>query len=53
MGWPEGIYLALVFLGWCHALSTAGKPREPLDLGVALFAQGLIFGLLWWGCFFQ
>jgi hypothetical protein len=54
IGWPQGIYLAILFLSVCSHASKNGQPRTgTYDLGTALFASALICGLLYWGGFFS
>jgi hypothetical protein len=53
IGWPQGIYLALVFLTICGHASKNGQPREGhYDLGLSLLNAALGGGLLFWGGFF-
>ncbi len=54
MGWPQGIYLVILFLGVCQHASKNGQPRTgSYDLGTALISAALILSLLWWGGFFS
>jgi hypothetical protein len=53
IGWPQGIYLALVFLGMIHAINQHGKDREDkYDAKVGFVSTSIILVLLWWGGFF-
>lgn len=54
IGWPEGIYLAIVFLGLCFTISNHGKPKTgEHDAGAFLLASAITLGLLYWGGFFS
>ena len=54
IGWPQGIYLALVFLMLCVTSSKNGQPRtSKYDLGASLFGAGCVISLLYWGGFFS
>jgi len=53
IGWPQGIYIAIVLLG---LLITAAKDGEPMEgrynFSLRFMLSICIFGLLWWGGFF-
>ena len=54
IGWPQGIYLALVFIRICIFASKNGQPRTGhFDLGAAIFMSSCFLGLLYWGGFFR
>lgn len=53
IGWPEGIYLALVFMSLGIVATRNGEPRDPYSFGRQLFSTALALGLLWWGGFFS
>ncbi|HEX8414750.1 MAG TPA: hypothetical protein VF637_12820 [Sphingomicrobium sp.] len=54
LGWPQGIYLALLFLAICNHASKNGQPRtDKHDLGMALFGAAISLSLLYWGGFFS
>jgi hypothetical protein len=53
VGWPEGIYLALVLvsIGICVARFGEQK-RDRYDLTDVLVGPAISLSLLWWGGFF-
>lgn len=54
IGWPEGIFLALILLAIGKALARYGEPKKPdtYDIVDVLIGAAIAFGLLWWGGFF-
>lgn len=52
IGWPEGIVLAIFFLGLGVALAKDGEPRAPYSFGGALISTAITLSLLYWGGFF-
>jgi len=53
IGWPQGIWLALIALALLDAAVNDGKPRPPKSFD-ATFAGALLVGvLLYWGGFFS
>lgn len=54
IGWPEGIFLALILLGMGKAMARFGETKKPdsYDMIDVLFGPALLLGLLWWGGFF-
>jgi hypothetical protein len=54
IGWPEGIYLALVFIGLGLGLARHGQPKTGVhNIWSDIIATALVCGLLWWGGFFS
>lgn len=53
IGWPEGIYLALLLLGFGYAIAKHGEPRDNYDAVMYLVRVIVIVSLLWWGGFFS
>lgn len=53
IGWPEGIYLASIFVTLCAHLSFNGKSRGTYNPGIYLFNAAIAIWLLWWGGFFS
>lgn len=51
IGWPEGIYLAIVFIGLGVTIARHGQTRE-YDALNALISTALGLSLLYWGGFF-
>lgn len=50
VGWPEGIYLGLLFLSLLIAAGNDGKPKTgEHNFGISLIASAIFFGLLYWG----
>jgi len=53
IGWPQGLYLALVSVGVLTEVGLHGQPRAGKHNGpVRLFVSAFILGLLVWGGFF-
>lgn len=54
IGWPEGIYIALSFMGLGVALArkNVGAPPAELTPGTQIIAMIVAYTLLWWGGFF-
>lgn len=53
IGWPQGIWLALIALALLDAAVNNGKPREPKSFD-SVFASVLLSAiLLYWGGFFS
>ena len=53
IGWPQGLYLALTFLGIGISISRHGKAREGKhSLWTDTVSTGMVIGLLYWGGFF-
>lgn len=52
-GWPQGIYLALAFMGLGITAAKHGNPKEGKhDFWSIGLATLLSLSLLWWGGFF-
>lgn len=54
IGWPQAIYLALLFIGLGIELARDGEPKKPgkHQFVPVLIVNALIFGLLYLGGFF-
>lgn len=53
VGWPEGIWFAMMGLYLLGAALLDGQPkRDRHSLSLAMLSAALSFGLLWWGGFF-
>lgn len=53
VGWPQGIYLALVLIGLGVAAAKHGQPKTgTYSFWVSLPASAILLGLLAWGGFF-
>lgn len=53
-GWPQLIYLTLLFMGVGIALARFGeRKRDSYDWGDVLLAPAVTLALLWWGGFFS
>lgn len=53
LGWPQLIYIALMFLATGGALAKHGESKGTHNFGVALIADAITLSLLWWGGFFS
>ncbi len=54
IGWPQAIWLILVFLSACVHARRNGQPRGGnYDLGAMLLNSALMAALLYWGGFFS
>jgi len=52
--WPQGIYLALIFLTIGINLARDGQPRNVnYSFSAAVIAASISFSLLYWGGFFS
>lgn len=53
IGWPEGIWFAIVAINLLVALANDGKPKEGnVNLAASMLGAACAFGLLYWGGFF-
>lgn len=53
IGWPEGIYLAFVFIKLLIEAGENGKEvKRTRNFGISLLASMVWFGILYWGGFF-
>ena len=54
IGWPEGIYLALLFFAFgVHAVKHGEAQTGKWNLWSAVISNGLLIALLYWGGFFS
>lgn len=54
IGWPQGIYLALIFMGIEIAVSKYGKQKlGTYGIWEILIGPVMVLSLLWWGGFFK
>lgn len=54
LGIPQMIFLALVFLSLGISCAKHGQPHTgKYSIWTSLAAEGLMFGLLYWGGFFK
>jgi hypothetical protein len=53
IGWPQGIYLALVFLSLGIGIANHGRPRPPYNGGLHVVGVLIVLPLLYWGGFFS
>lgn len=52
MGWPEWIWVALMFYNAAVFAINDGKPRSKYNFNLFVVSVPLSFGLLYWGGFF-
>ena len=52
LGWPQVIFLTLLFLNVATHASKNGQPRSDHDLGAAMIGGAITVALVWWGGFF-
>jgi hypothetical protein len=52
IGWPQGIYLALIIAQLLISAGLHGEPREPVNFIFSLLDVVIILLLLVWGGFF-
>lgn len=53
IGWPQGIFLALIILSDGIALANHGEPKGNYNFFTSLVGTALTVSLLWWGGFFS
>ena len=53
IGWPQGMFLALVVFAIVAAILDHGKPRSPINAYFTLLGVLLEVALLTWGGFFK
>ena len=53
IGWPEGIYLALIGLATLGTILLHDKPRPNYDGKLATIGLFITLSLLYWGGFFD
>lgn len=52
IGWPQGVWIALMIMMFGAACSKNGQPKAPWDPMVTLIDIAVYSGLAWWGGFF-
>lgn len=53
IGWPEGIYLVILLIGFGWKVAKHGEPQDDHNWWASSIASVIVLSLLWWGGFFS